>query len=125
MNAYAGIASALFIRDDFEASLIPKGLPDLLENGGHEIPLIVQDKVFVGANIATIDPSWSAVSSATTPGSLWYPHIYERTRWRSAGNLTGSPNPSVIPEFFGDTMLVNGTAFPRVAVEPRRYRLNS
>ena len=78
INAYAGIASAIFIRDQFEASLIPKGLPDLLENGGHEIPLIFQDKVFVGANIATIDPTWSSVSSATTPGSLWYAHVYDR-----------------------------------------------
>ena len=24
---------------------------------------------------------------------------------------------------FGDTMLVNGTVYPQVAVEPRRYRL--
>jgi spore coat protein A len=29
----------------------------------------------------------------------------------------------VVAEFFGDTMLVNGTAFPRTSVEPRRYRL--
>ena len=33
------------------------------------------------------------------------------------------PDPSCIPEFFGDTMLVNGTAFPQVTVEARRYRL--
>src|SRR5207344_1354354 len=39
-----------------------------------------------------------------------------------ANNLT-PPNPSVIAEFFGDTMLVNGTAFPAAVVEPRRYRL--
>ena len=73
INAYAGIASGLLIRDTFEAGLIANnGLPDYIENGGREIPLIFQDKVFVGTNIATIDPTWSAVSSATTPGSLWY-----------------------------------------------------
>ena len=33
------------------------------------------------------------------------------------------PNPSVIAEMFGDTMLVNGTVYPEVPVEPRRYRL--
>ena len=33
------------------------------------------------------------------------------------------PDPSVIPEFFGDTMLVNGTVYPDVDVEPRQYRL--
>ena len=122
INAYAGIASAIFTRDRFESRLIPKGLPDFLENGGHEIPLIFQDKVFVGANIATIDPTWSSVSSATTAGSLWYAHVYDPDRWELAAG-TPPPDPSVIPEFFGDTMLVNGTAYPAVAVEPRRYRL--
>ena len=127
INAYAGIASALLIRDPFELNLVNQGLPNYIEAGGNEIPLIVQDKVFVGPNIAAADPTWSAVSSATTPGSLWYAHVYERARWRMAGNATGGnlppPDPSCIPEFFGDTMLVNGTTFPKVAVEPRRYRL--
>lgn len=61
---------------------------------------------------------------------MWYAHIYEKNRWKLAGNGGGGslnnlplPDPSCIPEFFGDTMLVNGTAFPTVNVEPRRYRL--
>jgi spore coat protein A len=133
INAYAGIASGLLLRDNFEAGLIGSsgsGLPDYIENRGREIPLIFQDKVFVGANIATVDPTWSAVSSATSPGSLWYAHVYERARWRLTGNAGGGnpnnpppPDPSVIPEFFGDTMLVNGTVFPKATVEARRYRL--
>ena len=130
INAYAGIASGFLLRDTFEAGLIGMGLPNFIELGGNEIPLVVQDKIFVGPNIAVTDPTWSAVSSATTPGSLWYAHVYERNRWKSAGNLAGGgannltpPDPSCIPEFFGDTMLVNGTAFPKIAVEPRRYRL--
>ena len=130
INAYAGIASGFLLRDTFEAGLIGMGLPNFIELGGNEIPLVVQDKVFVGPNIAVTDPTWSAVSSATTPGSLWYAHVYERNRWRAAGNLAGGgannltpPDPSVIAEFFGDTMLVNGTAFPKTPVEPRRYRL--
>ena len=130
INAYAGIASGFLLRDTFEANLVGQGLPNFIELGGKEIPLVIQDKVFVGPNIAITDPTWSAVSSATTPGSLWYAHVYERNRWRAAGNLAGGgannltpPDPSVIPEFFGDTMLVNGTAFPKIAVEPRRYRL--
>ena len=130
INAYAGIASGFIIRDPFEANLVGRGLPNFIELGGNEIPLVIQDKVFVGPNIAVTDPTWSAVSSATTPGSLWYAHLYERNRWRAAGNLAGAgannltpPDPSCIPEFFGDTMLVNGTAFPKSTVEPRRYRL--
>ncbi len=48
--------------------------------------------------------------------------MYERNRFRL---LTGSkpPNPSVIPEFFGDTMLANGTVYPKITVKPQRYRL--
>jgi spore coat protein A len=122
INVYAGIASAFFIRDKFEAKLIEHGLPDFLEAGGNEIPLIFQDKIFVGTNIASIDPTWSSVSAATTPGSLWYPHVYDPDRWQ-LNPATPPPDPSVIPEFFGDTMLVNGTVYPTVAVEPRRYRL--
>jgi spore coat protein A, manganese oxidase len=130
INAYAGIASGFIIRDTFEANLVNQGLPNYIEAGGNEIPLVIQDKVFVGSNIAAIDPTWSAVSSATTPGSLWYAHLYERNRWKAAGNLTGGgvnnltpPDPSCIPEFFGDTMLVNGTTFPKATVQARRYRL--
>ena len=127
VNAYSGIASGLLLRDTFEGNLRNSGLPNFIELGGNEIPLIIQDKVFVGPNIAAIDPTWSAVSSATTPGSLWYAHVYERARWKAAGingAIRTSPTRSVVhAEFFGDTMLVNGTTYPKVAVEPRRYRL--
>ena len=127
INAYSGMATALFIRDAFEKNLVNQGLPDYIEAGGREIPLVIQDKIFVGPNTAVTDPTWASVSSATTPGSLWYAHLYERNRWRATGNTNitanGTPNPSVIPEFFGDTMLVNGTTFPKATVEARRYRL--
>jgi len=35
----------------------------------------------------------------------------------------GTPNPSVVPNAFHDTMLVNGTAYPYVKVERKAYRL--
>jgi len=127
INAYAGIASGFLIRDLFESGLVNQGLPNYIEAGGNEIPLVIQDKIFVGPNIAAVDPTWSSVSSATTPGSLWYAHVYERNRWGLQGNAKGGnllpPDPSAVAEFFGDTMLVNGTTFPKATVEPRRYRL--
>jgi len=123
LNAYAGIASAYIIRDLYEAALRNKGLPDFVENGGREIPLVVQDKIFVGPDIAIADPTWMNVTTpkSQTVGSLWYPHVYEKSRWRFTGSVT-MPDPSCIPEMFGDTMLVNGTAFPVANVEARRYR---
>ena len=35
----------------------------------------------------------------------------------------GTPNPSVVPNAFFDTMLVNGTAYPYVKVGRKAYRL--
>ena len=123
LNAYAGIASAYILRDTFEGGLRNKGLPDFVENGGREIPLVVQDKIFVGPDIAIADPTWMNVTTpkSQTVGSLWYPHMYEKARWRFTGTVV-MPDPSCIPEMFGDTMLVNGTAFPVANVEARRYR---
>jgi spore coat protein A len=119
LNAYAGIASAYIIRDRFEAALRNLGLPDFVENGGREIPIVIQDKVFVGPNIAAADPTWPGPAA---PGSLWYPHTYEPDRWQLAPPAN-PPDPSVVPEMFGDTMLANGTVYPRATVEARRYRL--
>ncbi len=58
LNAYAGIASAYIIRDTFEGNLRNLGLPDFVENGGREIPIVIQDKIFVGSDILTKDPTW-------------------------------------------------------------------
>ena len=92
-----------------------------MENGGREIPIVIQDKIFVGSNIATKDPTWPGPKGV---GSLWYPHKYEQDRWELGAHPLGlPPNPSVIPEMFGDTMLGNGTVYPEATVEARRYRL--
>jgi spore coat protein A len=76
------------IRDSAEDAL---NLP----SGPHEIPLIIQDRIF------------------NPDGSLNYP---------VAGGTTPPVPPVWIPEFFGDTVLVNGKVYPYLNVEPRRYR---
>ncbi len=124
INAYAGIASAYVLRDPFENNLIGNGSTGLLPGLGSaaEIPLVFQDKVFVGEDIESLDPTWPG---PTTKGSLWYPHAYElpETDPSPFGNQTSPPpHPSVVPEMFGDTMLVNGTVYPFLEVQPRRYR---
>jgi spore coat protein A len=120
LNAYAGIASGLLIRDTFEAGLVNKGLPNFVEAGGNEIPLVFQDKIFVGQDIRRTDPTWPG---SRAPGSLWYPHVYDPSRWDVGPGGLPLPETSIVPEFFGDTMLVNGTVFPQATVEARRYRL--
>lgn len=121
LNAYAGIASAYILRDLFEANLRTYGLPDFVENGGREIPIVIQDKIFVDAGtISKLDPTWQG---PRTTGSLWYPHVYEKARWKLNGKANLVSNPSVIPEMFGDTMLANGSVYPEATVEARRYRI--
>ena len=121
LNAYAGIATALILRDGFEGDLRNKGLPDFIENGGREIPIVIQDKVFVGDDIGNVDPGWLDLPVPNTNGSLWYPHVYDAEQ--GPNYSPPEPNNSLVPEMFGDTMLVNGGVFPFAPVEPRRYRL--
>jgi len=64
-----------------------------IPKGKFEVPLMFQDRIF--------NPDGSLVYPVATDGTHQF--------W--------------IPEFFGDTMLVNGKVWPFLDVEPRRYRL--
>lgn len=106
LNVYAGLAGFYLIRDDAEHGLhLPKG--------DYEIPLLIQDRMFnndgsllypVQGQVPAdgVMPDGSLVPPGT-PGSRTVPTIW-------------------IPEFFGDTMLVNGKVWPYLEVEPRKYR---
>ena len=61
LNAYAGIASGYIIRDAFEEKVLVKllGLPKFIENGGRELPIVIQEKIF------------------NADGSLGYPSEYD------------------------------------------------
>jgi spore coat protein A, manganese oxidase len=131
LNAYAGIASAYIIVDDFETGLVSSGLlPDLVG-----IPLVIQDKGFVPKNILRQDPTWRWGD----PGSLWYPHDYEVNDFSDGPNPKGRwdwgttvdpasegtqalPRVSAIPEAFFDTIVINGAPYPKVSVPPKRVR---
>jgi spore coat protein A len=93
LNVYAGLAGFFILRDDNEDALVAA---HHLPTGPYEIPLVIQDRVF------------------DRFGQLLYPAEREE-----AGE---PPDPSVLPEFFGDTILVNGQAWPFLNVEPRQYR---
>jgi spore coat protein A len=142
-NAYAGIASALVLIDDFELGLVNSGLlPDLVGT-----PLVIQDKTFVPSNILTQDPTWNGGGTS----DLWYPHVYEPNQTGGTGpNPSCAPNPkgrwdygpcaspaavlpqqsfytlptpaSVVAEAFFDTILINGGVYPVVNVPPKRVR---
>lgn len=67
-----------------------------LPKGQYEMPLLIQDRSF------------------NADGSLYYPTEPQPP----------VPNvcPSVVPDFFGDYILVNGKVWPYLDVEPRKYR---
>jgi len=101
LNVYAGLAGFYLIRDEQEERLnLPKGK--------FEVPLVIQDRSFY------------------PDGELFYP--------QQPGNEPPPspqppppidpilPNPSIVPEFFGNTILVNGKVWPYLEVEPRKYR---
>lgn len=72
INVYEGLASGYFLTDAKEQALkVPGGPLDL-----PEVPLVIQDKTFVPANIATQDAKWDSKYWGG-PGDLWFGHVYE------------------------------------------------
>jgi spore coat protein A len=93
LNVYAGLVGFYLIRDDLDT-----GRPDNplgLPAHPYEVTLVIQDRMF------------------TDRGQLFYP---------SNPPTPEAPSPSILPEFFGDFILVNGKAWPKLEVEPRKYR---
>jgi spore coat protein A len=92
LNVYAGLAGFYLLTDDNEAQL---QTDHHLPAAPYDIGLAIQDRMF------------------TTDGQLYYPTEIE------------VPEPlenSILPEFFGSIILVNGKAWPVLEVEPRQYR---
>lgn len=65
-----------------------------LPRGKYEIPLAIQDRSF------------------NDDGSLAFPNV----------GVNPDIHPYWVPEFFGDTIMVNGKVWPNLDVEPREYR---
>ncbi|MBD0386404.1 MAG: multicopper oxidase domain-containing protein, partial [Nostoc sp. C3-bin3] len=93
LSLYAGLAGFYLLRDNNEVNLINR---NILPSRDHEKEIIIQDRSF------------------TADGQLYYP---------PRSNSPRAPYPSVKPNFFGNFILVNGMAWPKLAVEPRKYRL--
>jgi FtsP/CotA-like multicopper oxidase with cupredoxin domain len=172
LNVYAGEAAGYLVTDTAEQTLVNGGtIGNLTIAPGTvpatQIPLIIQDKVFVdAANIAAQDPTWNWGITPGTPhtGDLWFPHVYMPNqnpydimgasamgRWDygpwfwppftglingplpnpyydpinapwEPPVMPGIPNPSLVPEAFMDTPLVNGTVYPFLPVGQKAYR---
>jgi len=92
---------------------------------------------------SVVDPLWSTWVLGSTGGNLWLPHeylpnenIYNSTGFNDMGRWDYAPwmippmpvqnlvlpSPTVVPEAFMDTAVVNGTAFPYVELPPTAVR---
>ncbi len=142
LNAYAGLEAGYLITDPSEQALVTAGtIP------ADQIPLIIEDKTFVPANIAQQDGKWNTTNWGAV-GDLWFPHVYETNEDPSTAdgfNPVGrwdygpwfwpifaatAPLPSgaygsasFTPEAYHDTPIINGTAYPTLTVDPKAYRL--
>ncbi len=98
------------------------GLPDYIETGGNEIPLVIQDKIFVGQR--TSSPTTRPGRAPTTPGSLWYAHTYDPNRV-GPRDPQGSPAPGSIghPRVLRRHHAGQRHGLPEATVQARRYRL--
>jgi spore coat protein A len=112
LNVYAGPAGFYLLRggpSDLPAGVLPGPAPRLGDPPGtryYEIPIAVQDRSF------------------NADGSLFYPASRKFFDGFGGPYIPGSDiSPIFNPEFFGNTMVVNGRTWPVLAVEPRRYRL--
>jgi spore coat protein A, manganese oxidase len=92
LNVYAGLAGYYLLTDNNEINLQTS---NALPATPYDIGLALQDRMF------------------TNNGQLYYP---------ASPELSTQPDPSSIPEFFGNFILVNGEAWPVLNVEPRQYR---
>ncbi|MCB0517515.1 MAG: multicopper oxidase domain-containing protein [Saprospiraceae bacterium] len=96
LNVYAGLAGMYLLRDNNELSM---NLP----TGVYERELIVQDKQFLDN------------------GSMYFPSLLSDPE---AADFPTNPSiePTIFPEFFGDYIIVNGMAWPKLDVQPTKYR---
>jgi spore coat protein A len=91
---YLGLAAGYVLFDKVDNGTTINGQKVPSGYGKYHLPLILQDKQF------------------NADGSLYYP-----TQGISV------VHPIWVPEFFGDTPVVNGKAYPYLDTQPRRYRL--
>ncbi len=91
---YLGLAGAYLLVDNVDNGKKIMGQNVPSGYGKYHLPIVLQDKTF------------------NADGTLFYP----------TEGVTPT-HPQWVPEFFGDTPVINGTAYPYLDVQPRRYRL--
>jgi FtsP/CotA-like multicopper oxidase with cupredoxin domain len=122
LNVYAGPAGFYLLRggsNDLPVGTLPGPAPAVGDPPGmsyYEIPIAIQDRSF-NADDSLFYPDNRAFFEGLHTGQLQIPFIPQ-------AGCTGPSDVSPIwnPEFFGNTIVVNGRTWPYLDVEQRRYR---
>ena len=104
LNVYAGLSGMYLIKDVNEDRLIDGAI---IPDDDHMIEIAIHDALF------------DNTGSLYCPGRHGQP-IDPVTKKEIADNW---PDPTALDEFFGDHILVNGMAWPKLQLEPNTYRL--
>jgi len=102
LNVMSGLAGYYLLRDPpiagpittLTADNLDEYLTTTFQYGVSEIPIAIQDRIF------------------TTDGEFWFPNV----------GINPTIHPYWVPEFFGDTIMVNGRVWPNLDVTPGWYR---
>jgi len=122
LNVMAGPAGFYLLRggtSDYVFGRLPGPAPALGDRPGkkyYEIPIVVQDRSF-NSDGSLFFPDNRAFFEGLLPNQLQIPFISQQ-----ACNGPSDVHKIWNPEFFGNTMVVNGKAWPFLQVEQRRYR---
>jgi FtsP/CotA-like multicopper oxidase with cupredoxin domain len=122
-NVYAGPAGFYLLRGgpgDAVTGVLPGPAPALGDPPGmryYEIPIAIQDRSF-NADGSLFYPDNRAFFEGLTIDQLQIPFIPDRACRGRASDIS----PIFNPEFFGNTIVVNGKTWPFLEVEQRRYR---
>ncbi len=110
-NVYAGLAGGYLLRAPTEQQAIDAGQ---LPPSNYELALVLQDRSFT-------DNRELLYGDAKYLGDYWAIRDQATTRTEIRNGLAGIDPP--MTEFKGHALVVNGTLWPTLAVEPRPYRL--
>ncbi len=110
LNVYAGLAGFYLLEDNNSRRLESQGV---LPQGPYDIEIVIQDRMF------------------KSNGELFWPAYPDEGPYNEfiygegavlPADIFPDGGPSVLAEFFGDFIVVNGMVWPHLDVEPRPYR---
>jgi spore coat protein A, manganese oxidase len=116
LNVYAGLAGFYVLEDQNRLDLVNADgdKPPVLPSGDYDIGMAIQDRSF------TKDGQLYYPAYKTDPLPGTHDHVKDAVS-KEFYKENGNDAPSIVPEFFGDHILVNGMAWPKLDVAAGDY----